>query len=166
MIQKCHSNIEVTESWKGFFSAHNTFNVLNISSADFQRWSMQQSQPGSSLRSKPKEPWASPSPFLALPSSSSRPTSHVSIGLESVISSYHNRCFGKSFKHEIQEHIFYLVLPTAGDAKVYERILDYNKIIEALALPKSIPDTNPYRSSPCKPLKSLNWPVHHFFLNM
>ncbi|XP_017267607.1 phosphatidylinositol polyphosphate 5-phosphatase type IV isoform X2 [Kryptolebias marmoratus] len=37
---------------------------------------------------------------------------------------------------------------TSGDAKVYERILDYNKIIEALALPKSIPDTNPYRSSP------------------
>ncbi|XP_038156068.1 phosphatidylinositol polyphosphate 5-phosphatase type IV [Cyprinodon tularosa] len=36
---------------------------------------------------------------------------------------------------------------TSGDAKVYERILDYNKIIEALALPKSIPDTNPYRSS-------------------
>ncbi|XP_013879476.1 phosphatidylinositol polyphosphate 5-phosphatase type IV [Austrofundulus limnaeus] len=37
---------------------------------------------------------------------------------------------------------------TSGDAKVYERILDYNKIIEALALPKSVPDTNPYRSSP------------------
>ncbi|KAM4746663.1 phosphatidylinositol polyphosphate 5-phosphatase type IV [Anableps anableps] len=37
---------------------------------------------------------------------------------------------------------------TSGDAKVYERILDYNKIIEALALPKSLPDTNPYRSSP------------------
>ncbi|KAM9810690.1 phosphatidylinositol polyphosphate 5-phosphatase type IV [Neosynchiropus ocellatus] len=36
---------------------------------------------------------------------------------------------------------------TSGDAKVYERILDYNKIIEALALPKSLPDTNPYRSS-------------------
>ncbi|XP_076007094.1 phosphatidylinositol polyphosphate 5-phosphatase type IV [Genypterus blacodes] len=37
---------------------------------------------------------------------------------------------------------------TSGDAKVYERILDYNKIIEALALPKSLPDTNPYRSTP------------------
>ncbi|XP_054895949.1 phosphatidylinositol polyphosphate 5-phosphatase type IV isoform X1 [Poeciliopsis prolifica] len=37
---------------------------------------------------------------------------------------------------------------TSGDTKVYERILDYNKIIEALALPKSLPDTNPYRSSP------------------
>ncbi|XP_048876937.1 phosphatidylinositol polyphosphate 5-phosphatase type IV isoform X2 [Brienomyrus brachyistius] len=36
---------------------------------------------------------------------------------------------------------------TSGDAKVYERILDYNKIIEALALPRSLPDTNPYRST-------------------
>uniref|UniRef100_A0A8C7WQ15 Phosphatidylinositol polyphosphate 5-phosphatase type IV n=1 Tax=Oryzias sinensis TaxID=183150 RepID=A0A8C7WQ15_9TELE len=35
---------------------------------------------------------------------------------------------------------------TSGDAKVYERVLDYNKIIEALTLPKSLPDTNPYRS--------------------
>uniref|UniRef100_A0A3B3Z990 Inositol polyphosphate-related phosphatase domain-containing protein n=1 Tax=Periophthalmus magnuspinnatus TaxID=409849 RepID=A0A3B3Z990_9GOBI len=35
-----------------------------------------------------------------------------------------------------------------GDSKVYERILDYNKIIEALALPKGLPDTNPYRSTP------------------
>uniref|UniRef100_A0A3Q2VH84 Inositol polyphosphate-5-phosphatase E n=1 Tax=Haplochromis burtoni TaxID=8153 RepID=A0A3Q2VH84_HAPBU len=37
---------------------------------------------------------------------------------------------------------------TSGDAKVYERILDYNKIVEALALPKGLPDTNPYRSTP------------------
>ncbi|XP_040897702.1 phosphatidylinositol polyphosphate 5-phosphatase type IV isoform X2 [Toxotes jaculatrix] len=37
---------------------------------------------------------------------------------------------------------------TSGDAKVYERILDYNKIVEALALPKGLPDTNPYRSIP------------------
>lgn len=44
-----------------------------------------------------------------------------------------------------------LFLP-AGDAKVYERILDYNKIVEALALPKSLPDTNPYRSTSCKTL--------------
>ncbi|XP_073696322.1 phosphatidylinositol polyphosphate 5-phosphatase type IV [Garra rufa] len=36
---------------------------------------------------------------------------------------------------------------TSGDSKVYERILDYNKIIEALALPRSLPDTNPYRST-------------------
>ncbi|KAL0979594.1 hypothetical protein UPYG_G00187040 [Umbra pygmaea] len=36
---------------------------------------------------------------------------------------------------------------TSGDSKVYERILDYNKIIEALALPKGLPDTNPYRST-------------------
>ncbi|XP_062873811.1 phosphatidylinositol polyphosphate 5-phosphatase type IV [Trichomycterus rosablanca] len=35
---------------------------------------------------------------------------------------------------------------TSGDSKVYERILDYNKIIEALALPRGLPDTNPYRS--------------------
>lgn len=49
---------------------------------------------------------------------------------------------------------FSVFLP-AGDAKVYERILDYNKIIEALALPKGLPDTNPYRSTPCKTLKLL-----------
>ncbi|CAB1319563.1 unnamed protein product [Coregonus sp. 'balchen'] len=36
---------------------------------------------------------------------------------------------------------------TSGDSKVYERILDYNKIIEALALPNGLPDTNPYRST-------------------
>ncbi|KAL6114788.1 inpp5e [Pungitius sinensis] len=36
---------------------------------------------------------------------------------------------------------------TSGDAKVYERVLDYNKIVEALALPKGLPDTNPYRST-------------------
>ncbi|XP_042335547.1 phosphatidylinositol polyphosphate 5-phosphatase type IV [Sceloporus undulatus] len=36
---------------------------------------------------------------------------------------------------------------TSGDGKVYERVLDYNKTIQALALPKNIPDTNPYRSS-------------------
>ncbi|KAI4820594.1 hypothetical protein KUCAC02_028567 [Chaenocephalus aceratus] len=36
---------------------------------------------------------------------------------------------------------------TSGDSKVYERVLDYNKIIEALALPKGLPDTNPYRST-------------------
>lgn len=38
---------------------------------------------------------------------------------------------------------------TSGDSKVYERILDYNKIIEALALPRNLPDTNPYRSTTC-----------------
>ncbi|XP_020775661.2 phosphatidylinositol polyphosphate 5-phosphatase type IV-like [Boleophthalmus pectinirostris] len=37
---------------------------------------------------------------------------------------------------------------TSGYSKVYERILDYNKIIEALALPKGLPDTNLYRSTP------------------
>ncbi|XP_036384754.1 phosphatidylinositol polyphosphate 5-phosphatase type IV isoform X1 [Megalops cyprinoides] len=35
---------------------------------------------------------------------------------------------------------------TSGENKVYERILDYNKIIEALTLPRMLPDTNPYRS--------------------
>lgn len=39
---------------------------------------MAQSQPGSSLRSRPKELWESPSPFLALPSSSSHHTLPVS----------------------------------------------------------------------------------------
>lgn len=41
----------------------------------------------------------------------------------------------------------------AGDAKVYERILDYNKIVEALNLPKGLPDANPFHSRPCKDLK-------------
>ncbi|XP_067263080.1 phosphatidylinositol polyphosphate 5-phosphatase type IV [Chanodichthys erythropterus] len=38
---------------------------------------------------------------------------------------------------------------TSGDSKIYDRILDYNKIIEALALPRNLPDTNPYRSTTC-----------------
>lgn len=37
---------------------------------------------------------------------------------------------------------------TSGDGKVYERVLDYNKTIQALALPRNLPDTNPYRSIP------------------
>ncbi|XP_039220110.1 phosphatidylinositol polyphosphate 5-phosphatase type IV isoform X2 [Crotalus tigris] len=37
---------------------------------------------------------------------------------------------------------------TSGDGKVNERILDYSKTIQALSLPRNIPDTNPYRSSP------------------
>ncbi|XP_021269494.1 72 kDa inositol polyphosphate 5-phosphatase isoform X2 [Numida meleagris] len=36
---------------------------------------------------------------------------------------------------------------SAGDSKVNERKLDYNKTIQALTLPKVVPDTNPYRSS-------------------
>ncbi|NXE04447.1 INP5E phosphatase, partial [Lophotis ruficrista] len=36
---------------------------------------------------------------------------------------------------------------TSGDSKVHERKLDYNKTIQALTLPKNVPDTNPYRSS-------------------
>uniref|UniRef100_UPI00398F4C3F phosphatidylinositol polyphosphate 5-phosphatase type IV isoform X1 n=1 Tax=Pristiophorus japonicus TaxID=55135 RepID=UPI00398F4C3F len=37
---------------------------------------------------------------------------------------------------------------TSGQGKVYERILDYNKTIEAMALPRIVPDTNVYRSDP------------------
>ncbi|XP_049751863.1 phosphatidylinositol polyphosphate 5-phosphatase type IV isoform X3 [Elephas maximus indicus] len=37
---------------------------------------------------------------------------------------------------------------TSGDGKVAERLQDYTRTIQALALPKSVPDTNPYRSSP------------------
>lgn len=37
---------------------------------------------------------------------------------------------------------------TSGDVKVSERVLDYSKTIQALALPRNLPDTNPYRSSP------------------
>ncbi|XP_006863876.1 PREDICTED: 72 kDa inositol polyphosphate 5-phosphatase [Chrysochloris asiatica] len=37
---------------------------------------------------------------------------------------------------------------TSGEGKVAERLLDYTRTIQALALPKSVPDTNPYRSSP------------------
>ncbi|KFP70900.1 72 kDa inositol polyphosphate 5-phosphatase, partial [Acanthisitta chloris] len=36
---------------------------------------------------------------------------------------------------------------TSGDSKVNERRLDYNKTIQALTLPKNVPDTNPYQSS-------------------
>ncbi|XP_027797581.2 phosphatidylinositol polyphosphate 5-phosphatase type IV isoform X2 [Marmota flaviventris] len=36
---------------------------------------------------------------------------------------------------------------TSGDGKVAERLLDYTRTIQALALPRNVPDTNPYRSS-------------------
>ncbi|XP_008840183.1 72 kDa inositol polyphosphate 5-phosphatase isoform X3 [Nannospalax galili] len=36
---------------------------------------------------------------------------------------------------------------SAGDGKVAERLLDYSRTIQALALPRNVPDTNPYRSS-------------------
>lgn len=44
--------------------------------------------------------------------------------------------------------------------------MDYNKIVEALALPRNLPDTNPYRSTSCECLWSM--PFHktlplHFF---
>lgn len=38
-------------------------------------------------------------------------------------------------------------VPTAGDGKVAERLLDYTRTVQALALPRNVPDTNPYRSS-------------------
>ncbi|XP_051892887.1 phosphatidylinositol polyphosphate 5-phosphatase type IV isoform X2 [Pristis pectinata] len=49
--------------------------------------------------------------------------------------------FGTSFLF-ISSHF------TSGPGKVYERMLDYNKTIEALALPRIVPDTNVYRSDP------------------
>lgn len=63
---------------KGFWRGDVFHMVLNLTdftvmalTLNTQRWSMPQSQPGSSLRSRPKELWESPLPFLALPSSSS-----------------------------------------------------------------------------------------------
>ncbi|XP_054440774.1 phosphatidylinositol polyphosphate 5-phosphatase type IV isoform X2 [Pteronotus mesoamericanus] len=35
---------------------------------------------------------------------------------------------------------------TSGDGKVSERLLDYSKTIQGLALPRNVPDTCPYRS--------------------
>uniref|UniRef100_A0A9L0TE78 Phosphatidylinositol polyphosphate 5-phosphatase type IV n=1 Tax=Equus caballus TaxID=9796 RepID=A0A9L0TE78_HORSE len=35
---------------------------------------------------------------------------------------------------------------TSGDGKVSERLVDYTKTIQGLALPKNVPDTSPYRS--------------------
>ena len=46
---------------------------------------------------------------------------------------------------------------SAGDSKVNERKLDYNKTIQALTLPKNVPDTNPYRSSSSKCETMLVW---------
>ncbi|XP_010607272.1 phosphatidylinositol polyphosphate 5-phosphatase type IV, partial [Fukomys damarensis] len=36
---------------------------------------------------------------------------------------------------------------TSGDGKVAERLLDYSRTVQGLALPRNVPDTNPYRSS-------------------
>lgn len=36
---------------------------------------------------------------------------------------------------------------TSGDGKVAERLLDYTRTVQALALPRNVPDTNPYQSS-------------------
>ncbi|KAG8518657.1 LOW QUALITY PROTEIN: Protein transport protein Sec16A [Galemys pyrenaicus] len=35
---------------------------------------------------------------------------------------------------------------TSGDGKVSERLLDYTKTVQGLALPRNVPDTSPYRS--------------------
>ncbi|XP_033271184.1 phosphatidylinositol polyphosphate 5-phosphatase type IV isoform X3 [Orcinus orca] len=35
---------------------------------------------------------------------------------------------------------------SAGDGKVGERLVDYSKTVQGLALPKNVPDTSPYRS--------------------
>ncbi|XP_017911597.1 PREDICTED: 72 kDa inositol polyphosphate 5-phosphatase isoform X2 [Capra hircus] len=35
---------------------------------------------------------------------------------------------------------------TSGDGKVGERLVDYSKTVQGLALPKNVPDTSPYRS--------------------
>ncbi|XP_031533584.1 phosphatidylinositol polyphosphate 5-phosphatase type IV [Vicugna pacos] len=35
---------------------------------------------------------------------------------------------------------------TSGDGKVSERLVDYSKTIQGLALPRNVPDTSPYRS--------------------
>ncbi|XP_039714893.1 phosphatidylinositol polyphosphate 5-phosphatase type IV isoform X1 [Pteropus medius] len=37
---------------------------------------------------------------------------------------------------------------TSGDGKVGDRLLDYSKTVQGLALPKNVPDTCPYRSDP------------------
>lgn len=43
---------------------------------------------------------------------------------------------------------------TAGDGKVNERLLDYSRTVQGLALPKSVPDTSPYRSDAGEPLST------------
>ncbi|XP_007945225.1 phosphatidylinositol polyphosphate 5-phosphatase type IV [Orycteropus afer afer] len=50
----------------------------------------------------------------------------------------------------------------AGDGKVAERLLDYARTVQTLALPKSVPDTNPYRSSPGTVFKGFREPDIHF----
>lgn len=102
---------------------------------------MPQSQLGSFLRSRQKVLWESPLPFSAHPSCLSHPISPVSKRHAPVIALL------------LQQSSELSVLFVAGDAKVYERILDYNKIVEALNLPKGLPDANPFHSRPCKDFK-------------
>lgn len=47
----------------------------------------------------------------------------------------------------LEAHVPTCSVLTAGDGKVAERLLDYTRTIQALALPRNVPDTNPYRSS-------------------
>nr|XP_044991990.1 phosphatidylinositol polyphosphate 5-phosphatase type IV isoform X2 [Jaculus jaculus] len=51
---------------------------------------------------------------------------------------------------------------TSGDGKVAERLLDYSKTIQALALPRNVPDTNPYRSSAGSIFRGFQEPDIHF----
>nr|XP_038960017.1 phosphatidylinositol polyphosphate 5-phosphatase type IV isoform X2 [Rattus norvegicus] len=51
---------------------------------------------------------------------------------------------------------------TSGDGKVAERLLDYNRTIQALALPRNVPDTNPYRSSAGSIFKGFEEAEIHF----
>lgn len=39
----------------------------------------------------------------------------------------------------------------AGDGKVSERLLDYSRTVQGLALPRSVPDTSPFRSDAGEP---------------
>lgn len=51
----------------------------------------------------------------------------------------------------------------AGDGKVAERLLDYSRTIQALALPRNVPDTNPYRSSAGEGCSSTRPSAHDCF---
>uniref|UniRef100_G3R5R6 Inositol polyphosphate-5-phosphatase E n=1 Tax=Gorilla gorilla gorilla TaxID=9595 RepID=G3R5R6_GORGO len=51
---------------------------------------------------------------------------------------------------------------TSGDGKVAERLLDYTRTVQALALPRNVPDTNPYRSSAGSIFKGFQEPDIHF----
>lgn len=106
---------------------------------------MPRSQLGSSLRSRLKVLWESPLPFSAHPSCSSHPILPVSERQVPAIA---------FLLQHLQAFLIVTLLSVAGDAKVYDRILDYNKIVEALNLPKGLPDANPFHSRACKDFKT------------